>query len=141
MAISIGLQLLHTNASRPIREPFRSPLTAGNANLFVDFAGLYSKSKRRKRRLGALGSRRAFTHYVPKSSSSVTAVLELEPTDKSLRDSAASSSDSKPEVRLVLIVFFVCKQLRIFGVTVYELENYVLSFFAAERHFLLVTSL
>lgn len=83
-----------------------SIFASGSGNLLVDFTGLCGKSKRGGRRLGAFGSRRGFQHYVTKNSSSVKAVLGLERCSKVLNDSA-TSSDLKPQVRLMLIVLLV----------------------------------
>lgn len=97
-SVSSVSQLLHTNGRS---EPFPSILASGNAHLLLDFTTLHCKSNRRKRYLGAFAPRRGFHHYVTKTSSSCKAVLELDRRNhKALHDSAVSSSDSKPQVRL-----------------------------------------
>lgn len=92
-------RLHHTNVHSDL---VPSIFASGSGNLLVDFAGLCSKSKRARRRLGAFTSRKAFQHYLTKNSSPVKAVLDLERRCKPLDDSA--TSDPKPQVRIPLIV-------------------------------------
>lgn len=92
-------RLHHTNVHSDL---VPSIFASGSGNLLVDFAGLCSKSKRARRRLGAFTSRKAFQHYLTKNSSPVKAVLDLERCCKPLDDSA--TSDPKPQVRIPLIV-------------------------------------
>ncbi|KAK4281941.1 hypothetical protein QN277_013381 [Acacia crassicarpa] len=86
-------RLHHTNVRSDL---VPSIFASGSGNLLVDFTGLCSKSKRARRRLGTLTSRKAFQHYLTKNSSPVKAVLDLERCCKPLDNSA--TSDPKPQV-------------------------------------------
>lgn len=71
-----------------------SSVLSSNKNLlFVDFVGLYCKSKRIRRRIGASCNQTVFSRFVNKKTlSSVKAVLDLE------RTTSAPQSDSEPKV-------------------------------------------
>ncbi|KAL5812046.1 hypothetical protein ACOSQ3_026996 [Xanthoceras sorbifolium] len=76
-----------------------SSVLSSNKNLFfVDFVGLYCKSKRTRRRIAVSSDRTVFTRLARKSSSSVKAVLDLQRIDPALNESSPSQSDSISKV-------------------------------------------
>lgn len=85
-------QLVHcSNNGRSPAQPLRNGL------FVVDFVGLYCKSKRTRRKVGA-SEHRSFPQFVSRSYS-VNAVLDLGRSDAALDQSAASPpSDLKPKV-------------------------------------------
>lgn len=91
-SVSSITHLLHSSS----RSPAQPPSLRGNGLFFVDFVGLYCKSKRTRRKFGATISR-TLTLSVPNSTSSVKAVLDLQRTSVS-SDESPAHPDFKPQV-------------------------------------------
>lgn len=91
-SVSPITHLLHSSS----RSPPQPPSLRGNGLFFVDFVGLYCKSKRTRRKFGATISR-TLPQSVPNSTSSVKAVLDLQRTSIS-SDESPAHPDFKPQV-------------------------------------------
>lgn len=90
-SVSPVTHLLPSNSRSPTQ-----PSSLRNGLFFVDFVGLYCKSKRTRRKFGASISR-TLPQLVPNSRSSVKAVLDLQRTNIS-SDESPAHPDFKPQV-------------------------------------------
>lgn len=93
MALQSVSPIPHLLSTKP-----SSVLSSDKSFLFVDFVGLYCKSKRIRRRIGLPVSRSCYSRLATKNSSSLQAVLDFERTNAPASEKL--SSDSKYEVRL-----------------------------------------
>lgn len=66
--------------------------------MFVDFVGLYCKSKRTRRKYGASSRARSLPRFVAKTSSAAKAVLDLR--SSALDGEPNARSDVRPKVRV-----------------------------------------
>lgn len=91
MALQSVSPIPHLLSTKP-----SSVLSSDKSFLFVDFVGLYCKSKRIRRRIGLPVSRSCYSRLATKNSSSLQAVLDFERTNAPASEKL--SSDSKYEV-------------------------------------------
>lgn len=90
-------QLIQSNGRTVAPPP--SIFASNDGRLFVDFVGLYCKSKRTRRKFGASSGARSFTHFAAKTSSAVKAVLDTRRCSNALDDEPRSPTDCRRQVR------------------------------------------